>query len=332
MIYNIQTTRAFAALLVVFAHIGFPGFTFGHFGVDIFFVISGFIMTMICCRNPKSFFLRRLVRIVPLYWLITLLVLGLSYAKPSLMNSTTPNLANLLKSLFFIPYVKENGTIHPMLDVGWTLNYEMYFYLAIAVALRFVRPARATLVASAALVVVSLALRLVLAFHPALPESLFALVRFYSADVTFEFLFGVVVYYFMHSAFAGKFSVWFSGALALVSLLVLIGNQVRPLPIPVTPILSVGFPATAFVLAMLLLEKRSCILTRITLLGDASYALYLTNQFIVEGCRKVVFPKIHLPIYSILGCAVILLAASLVAILIFKFVEKPFHDRLRSHV
>jgi exopolysaccharide production protein ExoZ len=332
MIYNIQATRALAALFVVFAHIGYPGFTFGHFGVDIFFVISGFIMTMICCKNPKSFFLRRLLRIVPLYWLITLLVLLLSYLKPELMNSTTPNLKNLLKSLFFIPYVKENGMTHPMLDVGWTLNYEMYFYLVIAVALRFVKPARATLFAATFMIFIALALRAALALSHGLPYGIVVPFRFYSADVTFEFLFGVGAYYIIHSESAEKFGIGFSSVLAIVCLAVLIGNQLRPFPEYLSPICTVGFPATGFVLAMLLLEKRKFILTKITLLGDASYALYLTNQFVVEGCRKVIFKKIHLPIYSIFGIALILIAASVIAILIFKIIEKPFHDKLRSWV
>jgi exopolysaccharide production protein ExoZ len=68
--------RAFAALSVVFFHTGYMpgGHGFGWFGVDIFFVISGYIMTRICDRNPQFFLRRRLIRIVPPYWAFTVLL------------------------------------------------------------------------------------------------------------------------------------------------------------------------------------------------------------------------------------------------------------------
>jgi len=74
-INNVQALRGFAALLVVLGHTEYapPGMRpLGTFGVDIFFVISGFIMAMIVDRNPEKFLLRRFVRILPLYWTATL--------------------------------------------------------------------------------------------------------------------------------------------------------------------------------------------------------------------------------------------------------------------
>lgn len=327
-VFNIQFARALAALLVVYAHIGVPGATFGHFGVDIFFVISGFIMTMICHKSSRNFFARRLVRIVPLYWIITLLVFALSWYKPQLLNSTTPNVANLLKSVLFIPYTKENGLTHPLLDVGWTLNYEMYFYTAIALALLVVPGPRATLVASAGLAVLAGLFglgSLVLA-----PGSwAHTIADFYSSFYVFEFMLGVAVYHLVQQPFARRAGVAVNLLVAVACLAFLIYNQLAPPLGHAVPLLTQGLPSMLVVASMLLLEQKNFVFTKITILGDASYALYLTNQFVVEGFRKIGSKAVHLPMYSAPSFAIIFVLTSLVAIAIYLVFEKPLHDRLR---
>ena len=153
MLFNIQALRAVAALLVVFVHIdrlaelaGFRSGTtaFGNTGVDLFFVISGFIMVVTVTERPQSpsqFFRHRVARIVPLYWLVTLAVFTLALVAPVLLQSTKANPAELLKSLAFIPYPRSDGQMHPLVFVGWTLNYEMMFYALFAVGMLFARKA-----------------------------------------------------------------------------------------------------------------------------------------------------------------------------------------------
>ena len=328
-VFNIQQARAIGALLVVYAHIGVPGATFGHFGVDIFFVISGFIMTMICTRSPRHFFTRRLVRIVPLYWLITALVFLLSWWKPQLMNSTRPSVFHFLESIFFIPYVKENGLIHPMLDVGWTLNYEMYFYTAIGLALVAGAAARyATLAASALLVVLALVFQVALRYLPAASGAA-TLASFYSTFYVFEFILGVAVFYLVQNPLARRPGVAANLVLAVACLVFLAWNQLTEPLGHAAPLLTQGIPAMLFVATMLLLEQKNFVLTRMTILGDASYALYLSNQFVVEGFRKIVGRLLHLSFYSIPSIALIIVLASLIAIAIYLLLEKPLHDRLR---
>ena len=80
-IITIQALRAVAALAVLIRHAGFYEYNFLAAGVDLFFVISGFIMVVSCWPEfgkqcaPRRFAVRRLVRIVPLYWLATLLMM-----------------------------------------------------------------------------------------------------------------------------------------------------------------------------------------------------------------------------------------------------------------
>ncbi|MDZ7812102.1 MAG: acyltransferase [Ideonella sp.] len=146
----LQVLRALAAGMVVLAHAWdnyinkldpqtqMPSsFAFGLFGVQVFFAISGFIMVQSAASLPqgwasfKHFFLRRLIRIVPLYWAVTLV-----YAAKLHLQGQGPSGAELLASLLFWPYA-EPGTslMRPVLGVGWTLNFEMLFYALLSLAM-----------------------------------------------------------------------------------------------------------------------------------------------------------------------------------------------------
>src|SRR5947209_976295 len=124
-LHNIQYLRGIAALGVVAFHAaltaGVP-FRMGAFGVDIFFVISGFLMVAITNVNSRQApFLRdRIVRVVPLYWIATLVV----YLADRRYTSGPDQ---LVSSLMFIPrgHSADAPWFFPVLNVGWTLNYEM---------------------------------------------------------------------------------------------------------------------------------------------------------------------------------------------------------------
>ena len=94
-IESIQVFRFFAAFSVMLVHM--PIFEFGHWGVDIFFVISGFIMMYITEKNNNYFLIKRFIRIIPLYWILTLGVFAIAALKPEYLNNTTANLEDLIK-------------------------------------------------------------------------------------------------------------------------------------------------------------------------------------------------------------------------------------------
>lgn len=117
----------------------------GRLGVDVFFVISGFIITTIAGDgrfNPKEFLVRRAFRIVPAYWAATLLITILAVAVPTLFRTTIPTTEGLIKSLLFIPSLEPKA---PLLLLGWSLNFEVFFYLLFA-SLFFLRSEARTLV------------------------------------------------------------------------------------------------------------------------------------------------------------------------------------------
>lgn len=148
-INSIQALRGIAALLVVafhfregvnltFPNVGDKLFINGSVGVDLFFLISGFITFYIAnnlndgAASSWEFIVKRICRVIPLYYIITLLSPG----------KTLHSLYNVGRSLLFIPL--DGSKTGPMygyasIFVGWTLNYEMLFYAMVAIAIMFGR-------------------------------------------------------------------------------------------------------------------------------------------------------------------------------------------------
>lgn len=148
MITNIQILRAIAAIIVIAFHTvlaaekyNLPTNFFykvdfwGAAGVDIFFIISGFIMVYIQDkkkRNSVEFLMDRMERILPLYWTLALFISFLLIVFPQGFNELTLNFETFFKTLFFINFLS-NET--PLVYVGWTLEYEMLFYLVFGLSL-----------------------------------------------------------------------------------------------------------------------------------------------------------------------------------------------------
>src|SRR3954462_5849540 len=154
MLVHIQVLRFFAAVAVVAFHAagvapdGFkvPGsavstaLSYGGRGVDLFFVISGFIIfytTQNPALTPAGFLRRRVERIVPLYFFVILTFTLLALTLPAIFATPgwyTPR--HILKSLAFISFTDGEP---PVVAVGWSLEYEMYFYLAVALLMALTR-------------------------------------------------------------------------------------------------------------------------------------------------------------------------------------------------
>jgi exopolysaccharide production protein ExoZ len=141
----IQYLRGLAALSIVVYHATqWTGRSVDLFsaGVDVFFVVSGFIMwrtTEDGRTGPGRFLAKRAVRIVPLYWLITLGLTAAALIAPARFSDQQPTVPHVLMSLAFIPHINPRGEPFPLLQLGWTLNYEAIFYLLFAIALALPR-------------------------------------------------------------------------------------------------------------------------------------------------------------------------------------------------
>ncbi len=327
MVHSIQYLRGIAALMVVWHHarymfpdlkIFFPSLV-GAAGVDIFFVISGFIMTLTTDNkniSPLMFVRRRIIRVVPMYWIMTsILVLGAISPLGSLM-STQVSIDTLYKSYLFIPHYSKTSPEHiwPILVPGWTLNYEMFFYLVFAGVLLIKQEVRAValFVLFALLVGVGLMVEL-----PANP-----LVKTYTNPVLLEFVLGV---------FIAK--IWLSGRVVIPGALSFCIFVVGAILLVLAPfdVYGRGIGAGLMVLGALYLWKIRVPVAHT--IGDASYSIYLTHLFSLPLFRlvwvKVFSDRIDIVngwFYMVLS----LVLCSIVGIACYLLIERRLSELLHS--
>ena len=272
----VQMLRGIAATMVVFFHINVQLIRL-HFaplhsawmasGVDIFFVISGFIMwTSVEARGGMSagaFIRNRLIRIVPLYWLLTAFVVAVALIAPETLKSTVLVPSHALASFFFVPVRHPIfDSFWPLLIPGWTLNYEMFFYLLFAMSLALCNGSRVIRFVLIASLLVGSFLMADLLMRDA------DVLHFYANPILLEFLVGVALgvvwnarvirrsYAFTLIVAAGFFTLW-AGAVPVSSL-------------PLTIVGSALIVGGAVFLPTIRWNALSA-------LGDASYSLYLSH-------------------------------------------------------
>jgi NeuB family/Acyltransferase family/SAF domain len=167
---NVQILRAIAAIWVVSYHtllnlesdkIHVHLFSLiankGLAGVDIFFVISGFIMMktqIMHPRKPTEFYLKRLIRIVPMYYFVTMLYCSIFFVDPSLFGTFRFSLSWLIASLTFTSGLASLGP--PIVILGWTLEFEILFYALLGVTSKFFKETKLMIVVSLLLILLVL--------------------------------------------------------------------------------------------------------------------------------------------------------------------------------
>ncbi|WP_420134044.1 acyltransferase family protein [Rhodopseudomonas sp.] len=290
-----------------------------HSGVDIFFVISGFVMYMMAADQfghpgaAAAFIRRRLIRVAPLYWAFTLLAVLTVVVLPDRVQSTQLSLPHITASLLFVPWRAPSGGLVPPLSVGWTLNFEILFYIVFAFGLFFRRAIGLT-----AIVAILFALMVPrLLFPNAVGDQLDA----WGFPITVEFLFGIFIgrMYLANVRMSGiTRTAMVVGALLALS----VGNQAG-LNAFQDRWFFWGVPAAAIVAATVLgrdLPDRRW--SRVLVLfGNASYALYLSHLFTLRAVG-VVWSSLHLN--SVAAYFTLAVASSvLMSIAVYLWFERP---------
>jgi exopolysaccharide production protein ExoZ len=315
---NLQVLRAFAALSVVFFHVigtargyGLPvqwlAFLEGWktLGVDLFFVISGFVMVYIQTTKPKSsfsFFKDRVLRIAPVYWLLNILLVLLMFAMPAVFNRGEVSLEQILCSFFFL-----SGSVDhqpPILSVGWTIEFEMLFYVLFAASL-------ATQKMLISIVITVMAIIGIALFTP--------------IDlIILEFIGGMML---------GWLYFTFKPPKKLVQTLLIIGMSCIALSLffktsGISRVIVYGIPSVLIVFGCVFLRQvKPSFLTQI---GDASYSIYLLQVFTIPTFYKLA-SKAHLSILSndflALDCFILSTVAGLV---LYRYYELKISEYLKS--
>lgn len=341
-----QALRAAAALLVVAVHVGNPnGFearylsptpilthvfgTAGWYGVDLFFVISGFIMTVTTwslfgsARNGCTFLLRRVTRIYPPYWIVLLPILVVYLLHPSLVDAHSAVPPSIAASFFLLPQSGE-----PLLLVSWTLVFEMAFYLVFAAALAFGRRWLPVVLAVWTLGIAIVAVHWSTSPNPYL--------QFLANPLPIEFFFGIGTGALVMKGILKRPAVALTVGVVLAATLMTLDTIHSDIRLTLWHRALVGgFGFASILYGVVVLEKdRGVLFPRwLDALGDASYAMYLW----------------HIPVLTVLGLIVVRLHARsitahvaldavafgsviAVALVVFNFIERPLTRALHRRM
>ena len=328
---TVQALRGVAAVLVVAYHgslllqqrLGWGGraFDLGASGVDIFFAISGFVMILTTAgrgRRPgawREFLRRRLLRIVPLYWLVTLARLAALGLAPGAALHAAVAPWHTVASLLFIPARSPQGYVGPLVPVGWTLNVEVFFYLLFAAVMA--------------------AGRRPLVWVPPLLAAAFVVGLFRTDDwpavtslfhpMVAEFPLGMAV---GGALLAGRrLPERWAPLTAAAAILAMVASSLVP-GLDESPyrVLLYGAPGALLLASLVAMEDRwGRLLSGFPArLGAASYSLYLTHGF-VQAVVGVAAARLHMagPAGLAAAFATALLAPIPVSLAVHRWVEEP---------
>ncbi len=338
---SIQILRAVAALAIVLHHgtheahqaAQKSGGSFAwqfvlplEAGVDLFFVISGFVMVFASRSMFGSadsiipFLRRRLARITPIYWLTTLAVIALSFSDFSQIGRAPPSSEEFIATVLFLPYLRPDGFLQPVYGLGWTLNYEMFFYLLFALALPLPRERAVPAVVALLMILVALG-----QFIPASMTAPY----FWTRPIILEFGFGMII---GHMALSGVRPSRGTAVILGIAVLAWFAlGMFSPKLFPDRALLY-GLPSALLVITALAFEgdgQGNPATRMLTRLGDASYALYLLHPFVLRGLAifaggmlTAISPLLFLFLGVTLSC--------IAAMIIWRWFEKPVTKALQG--
>jgi len=316
---TIQYLRGIASLFILGYHLTLRyGGTIavGAFRTDLFFVVSGFIVWVITVDrtiDPATFMARRIIRLVPNYWLATTATALLILAKPNFTYGHELDSFRFLGSLFFLPTLSHDRIL-PVVLQGWTLVYEMMFYILISASLYVTQRYRSLVIAAtiSALVVA----------HLLLPEAHFLSLT--NPNILLEFLAGVMLGVVWKNAKLGP--KWALLCLAAGLIGVALSEYYRP---EVPAIVKYGIPSVLMVAGAVFYEKVRGIpeIRVLRFLGDASYSIFIWHVF-VSIITEGLLLHLHLPI--VMQFVLEISSTIMLSCFVYVSIERPMTAYLRS--
>ncbi len=340
-ISSIHYMRGIAASFIVFFHIlnrkniyNTSYIDWLNSGVDIFFVISGFVIFSVAINpnmTPREFLRRRFIRVVPLYWFFTSIFILLSLYIPNFNSSSIFHTSQAIKSFLFIPHyhATHSKEIWPLLIAGWSLNYEIFFYIIFAGVLLTGKKflfTKITILFSSFVIMKSFI---------KIENPIFIA---YTNPILMEFIAGVLFakLYYRTILIKKLEKIKYFGILILLISFLLLIISIHP-SISVLPrVIKWGIPASLIILSCLLSEeyisKFKVIFLRI--LGNASYSIYLSHPFSIGAC-SFFWKKIN---YSFHGTSLFIFTlfsfsiCIIIGILSYYIIEKPLLNFLQKWI
>lgn len=321
---SLQILRSLATLIVVLHHIDqslyqysttSPFFVlfrnYGQIGVDIFFVLSGYIMYYTIKNNNRSggaFFLDRFFRIYPVYWAMTFLLMLSLFTLPIESYNTSFTGETLIKSFLLIPSENPNGVgFYPFLYVGWTLIFEFFFYTILSISLAIHR--------KYALIIATISL----SAFPLIFKGYNILGN--SNNLIYEFVLGILIAYFFDYVKKTRFSHLLNTPLVIIPALALNSTAIYYIGFTFTvKCLSSGVIVLMFLFLEDFFKKNHKKVRFFVHLGDISYSSYLVHPIIL-GWFKVPFSATSSDALQYTYIAVVLVLIYILSAVSYKHIE-----------
>lgn len=315
----ISILRVVGALGIALYHIG----TFNDHiatlqaGVSLFFCISAFLMMYTTQKGASShYILKRLIRIVPLYWIMTAFTFAAMQVVPSISTGGTPE---FIKSLFFIPYVrhalKSADVVRPMVGPAWTLFYDVYFTFIFDLCMKISHKFRGILAAVACTMLIMIQYR----FSPEHPF-LFILAQ----PWWISFVVGIGVFYALRSVWNKNVTTRRQILLGVLAAIALVLMFLSDLNIYRNAVLS-GVALFSLVLAF----KKQAMPKAINHLGKISFSFYMIHYYVILIVGKVIDLKV-LSVKSMFAIAIIMLSSVVLASIANYLIENKFSNFLKK--
>jgi exopolysaccharide production protein ExoZ len=326
---NLQILRFLAAAIVLITHTtfyineridsNFIIWSGGAEGVDIFFVISGFVMYVAgkkFSRNAigaKLFIRRRIARVFPLYWLITTFKVSIALIAPAAVLHNHPNALNVIGSYLLIPMLNADGEVRPLHGVGWTLLHEMFFYYAFSLSLLLRQnPAIFSSVIIGSLWCIGLFVH---------SES--ALATVYFSTLNLLFIAGMVL------AFLYERGLLLPKIIAYLTLLggisVIINPEIQSLRFHFFGKFCIEAVLIAASLISIKFVKPTKLKKALVNLGDSSYSLYMIHPILAPGLCLILNKFHYFSNYTVL--IITFFTVIVAAHLVYLFIEKPLNNK-----
>jgi exopolysaccharide production protein ExoZ len=333
VINNIQALRAIAANGVLVSHLFVVEQKYGHggevlsanahlgaLGVDLFFVISGFIMATIARNAPwQKFLFDRAMRILPPYWFYTTIILIVSFYAPAYVNSSFERPPSILCSYLLIP-----DRVGPLLAVGWTLMHEMYFYLCFALiifltgAFRF-KFTSLLLIWTGAVIGLNAVVQLTEISNP--------VVAVITHPLTLEFIFGAAAGILIQKNCTAFAASTFIGGITIFMLVLSLSDDAAGLVDGRSwkRVIFFGAPCALIVYGLVGIEikNKQTAPDWLVALGNASYSTYLSHVLVLSAIGRMfaLMPNhnVYFEVAFVVAC---ITAANIVGLLSCSLVER----------
>lgn len=332
-ITSLNDLRALLAMLVVMSHINctseFLGTRRGAYAVSIFYMLSSFLCmyttnTDINFKEKLVYVSRKIIKLIPLYYIFTLFTFLIVLIKPSLFNTTTASAEHLVKSLLFIPYQNENGIVRPILDVTWFLVLVFWFYIVFGIS-RIISNKNRGIICIGLLGIFFTVGSIFFNKNPLFLQ--------YKSGVV-SLILGIVVYY-IYNCLKHNFpkeekkKSWginlflYALMIAFVYPYSLLHNNFKYF-VELIPLV--------ILLIYVLLSKKAVEFKLIKIIAASSYSLYLCHEFVVKGFSRLIYNLDDLTIATFILSFICLAISVMLSITINRFIEQPLNNALSKRL